>query len=145
MALLEKWKCAFDRGKTFGALLTDLPKTFEYLDHELLIAKLSAYGFTLPALKLVHNYLSPRKQRTKANNTDSSWLEIIFGVPKGLILRPSLSNVFLADLVFILNNGDLASYADDNTPYVVAGDINSIITSLEIYPKPYSSVLKITF
>ena len=36
----------------FGALLTDLSKTFDCLDRKLLIAKLNAYGFSLPALKL---------------------------------------------------------------------------------------------
>ena len=40
----------------FAALLTDLSETFDFLDHEILIAKLNTYGFTLPALKLVHNY-----------------------------------------------------------------------------------------
>ena len=57
MVLLEKWKSAADRGKTFGALLTDLSKAFDCLDHELLIAKLNTYGISLPALKPVHNYL----------------------------------------------------------------------------------------
>ena len=42
-----------------------------------------------------------------------------------------LFNIFLADLFFILNDVDIASYADDNTPYVIAGDINGVITSLE--------------
>ena len=54
LALLEKGKCAADRGKTFGTLLTDLSKAFDYLDHELLIAKLNTEGFNLPALKLVN-------------------------------------------------------------------------------------------
>ena len=45
----------------FGALLTDLSKAFDCLDHELLIAKLNAYGFSLTALKPVRNYLSNRK------------------------------------------------------------------------------------
>ena len=40
-------------------------------------------------------------------------------------------NIFLADFFFILNDVDIASYADDNTPYFIAGDINGIITSLE--------------
>ena len=61
LALLEKWKRAVDSGQMFGALLTDLSKAFDCLDHELLTAKLNAYGFSLPALKLVHNYLSNRK------------------------------------------------------------------------------------
>ena len=88
LALLGKWKRAVDSGQMFGALLTDLSKAFDCLDHELLIAKLNAYGFSLPALKLVHDYLSNRKQRTKVNRTCSSWLEIVFGVPQGSMLGP---------------------------------------------------------
>ena len=91
---------------------------FDCLDHELLIAKLNAYGFSLTALKLVHNYLSNRKQRTKINSSYSSLLEIIFGVPQGLILGSLLFNIFLIDLFFIIEDTDIARYPDDNTPYV---------------------------
>ena len=65
LAMLEKWKRSVNNSKMFGALLTDLSKAFYCLNHELLIAKLKAYGFSLTALKLVHNYLSNIKQRTK--------------------------------------------------------------------------------
>ena len=71
--LLEKWNNCVDKGKVFGALLTDLSKAFDCLDHELLIAKLNAYGFNLPALRLIHDYLSNRKQRTKIDDNYSSW------------------------------------------------------------------------
>ena len=74
MALLEKWKRAVDSGQMFGALLTDLYKAFDCLDHKLLTAKPNGYGFSLPALKLVHDYLSNKTQRTKVNITYSSWL-----------------------------------------------------------------------
>ena len=63
LAMLEKWKLAVDNKRTFGALLTDLSKAFDYLPHDLLVAKLNSYGFSLPALKLVLSYLSNRKQR----------------------------------------------------------------------------------
>ena len=61
----EKWKNAVDKGKVFGALLSDLSKAFDCLLHELIITKLNVYGFNLPALKLMHSYFSHRKQRTK--------------------------------------------------------------------------------
>ena len=52
LILLEKLKSAVDKGKVFRALLTDLLKAFDFLNHELLVAKLNAFGFTLPALKI---------------------------------------------------------------------------------------------
>ena len=131
MAFLEKWKRAVGSGQMFGALLTDLSKAFDCLDYELLIEKHNAYEFSLPALKLVHDYLSNGGQRTKVNRTYSFWLEIVIGVPQGSILGPLLFNIFLADSFFILNDADIASYADDNTRYVIADDINGVITSLE--------------
>ena len=86
MALLEKWKTCVDQKQICGALLADLSKAFDCLPHDLIIAKLNAYGFSLSALRLIHDYLSNRKQRTKINLTYSSWEEILFGVPQGSIL-----------------------------------------------------------
>ena len=60
--MLEKWKRSVDNGKAFSALLTDLSTAFDCLDYEPLIAKLNTYGFSLPALRLIHDYLSHRKQ-----------------------------------------------------------------------------------
>ena len=130
-ALREKWKAALGKRKVFGALLTDLSNAFDCLNYENRIAKLNAYGFTLPALKLVHDYLSDRKQRTRVNNSYSTWFEILFGVPQGSILGPLLFNIFLADLFFIVNKIDIANYADDNTPYTSSNDVNGLIKSLE--------------
>ena len=56
---------------------------------------------------------------------------IIFRVPQGSILGPPLFNIFLAGLFFIINDIDIANYADDNTPYVIADNTDGLIKSLE--------------
>ena len=98
LAMLEKWRSAVDNKKTFEVLLIDLSKAFDCLSHELLLAKLHAYGFSIPALRLVYSYLKNRKQRTKINSAYSYWEEILFGVPQGSILGPLLFNIFLCDI-----------------------------------------------
>ena len=90
-----------------------------------------AYGFSLAALRLINDYLSNRKQRTKNGNIYSTWLDIIFGVPQGSILGPLLFNVFLADLFFAVNDIDITSSADDNTPYMIVDNVDDLIISLQ--------------
>ena len=120
---LEKWKKSADKSKSFGALLTDLSKAFDCLNHELLAAKLNGYGFSLPALQLIHDYLSNRKQRTKIDYNYSSWSETLFRVPQESILF----NNFLADLFFVVKDIDIAS----STTFIVENDIDNVVVFLE--------------
>ena len=116
----REWKRSVDSSQAFGALLTDVSKASDCLNQELSIAKSNAYGFSLPVLRLISDYLSHRKQRTKVSNSYSEWLAVIFGVPQGSILEPLLFNIFLADLFLIHSDIDITNFADDNTPYLSA-------------------------
>ena len=102
ISMTEKWKKSVDNSKGFTPLLTDLPKTFDCLPYDLIIAKLNACGFSLSTSRLIHSCLSNRKQRTRINSAYSSWEEIFFGVPQCFILGPLLFNIFICDLLPML-------------------------------------------
>ena len=72
LMMLETWKEARDNKEAFGTLLTDISKTFDCLSHDLLIAKLRAYGLDLASLEILRDYLTNIKQRTKVHSFYSS-------------------------------------------------------------------------
>ena len=115
--MIENWKESLDQGGHYGALLTDLSKAFDCIMHDLLIAKLQAYGFDNDSLNFICNYLVDREQRVKINSSFSTWSKIEYGVPQGSILGPLLFNINTLDMFFEQKDVNFAAYADDNTPY----------------------------
>lgn len=112
-----------------GAILMDLSKAFDTINHELLIAKLEAYGFGDSALETMHSYLSDRWQRTKVNTSFSTWKELLCGVPQGSVLGPILFNLYLNDLFYELF--DVCNFADDTTLYACDMKLNNVLNQLE--------------
>ena len=99
-------------------LLMDLSKAFDCIPHDLLIAKLKAYGFGLQGLRLIANYLSDRKQ-TKT------------GVPQGSVLGPLLFNIFLNYFIYIVEHSEVCNFADDNTIFSCDDTFESVASNLE--------------
>ena len=92
----------------------DLSKTFDCLPHDLLIAKLEAYGLDRGALKLLLSHLNNWKRSVKVKGVRSILQLIKGGVPESSILGPILFNIFINDLYYVLQS-DLRNFADDNT------------------------------
>ena len=126
ITMIKKWRRSVDGGGQAGALLTDLSKSFDCIDHELLIAKLYSYGFDKNSSYFINSYLKGRKHRTKINSSYRVFAEILFGVPQGSILGPLLFNIYICDIFIENSDIDIANYADDNTQYVCSSDFDSV-------------------
>ena len=66
--MTEKWRQALDKAKTVGTVFMDLSKAFDTLNHNLLLAKLNAYGFYFNEIKFIQSYLLERFHRVNINS-----------------------------------------------------------------------------
>ena len=128
---LQCCKNSIDNKGLAGALLMDLSKAFDSVNHDLLIAKLNAYGLNMDALKLIKSYLSKRHQRVKVNSSFSAWKEIKIGVPQGSVLGPLLFNVFMNDIFLSVRYTNICNYADDTTIFACHPILETIVRQLE--------------
>ena len=130
LSLMEKWKNILDKKGYERVVLMDLSKAFDTLNHNLLIAKLHAYGFTIELAKLIKSYLTNPWHRTKVSTNLSSWSEVLIRVPQRSVLRPLLFNIYINDIFYITEMTNVCNYADDITFYVCYSDL-SLIQILE--------------
>ena len=131
VVLLRSWQKSLDEGKIVGTVLMDLSKAYDCLPHDLLIAKLSAYGVDLKSLRLLHDYLLNRFQRVRIGSCCSKWKKITSGVPQGSILGPLLFNVFLNDFFMFIKEAGLCNFADDNSLHVSDPSLDQVKRILE--------------
>ena len=130
LTMLEKWKRGIDNGANVPALFMELSNAFDTINHDLMLAKLKAYGFSTNALNLIHSYLKNRNEKVQIHNKFSLERNVNAGVPQRSIDGPLLFNLFINDLVFFIQYSVLSSYADDNNLYVIGKnkeDIKSLL------------------
>ena len=101
--MLEKWKNTLDKGKHVSTAFMDLPKVFDRINNDMLIAMLVTYAFSNNAFLPMFSYLKNGSQRVSINSSFSTWEETIAGISQGSILGHFLFNIFLKDIFYSKN------------------------------------------
>ena len=109
----------------------DLSKAFDCISHDLIIAKLAAYGLDDTALELIFSYLKNRKRCVRISNTYSNFENIITGLPQGSIVGPLLFDFSINDLFFFIEPFSIHNFDDDNTLSAWANTISDLTNKLE--------------
>ena len=129
--MTDLWLNAIDKSKMVGVVLVDFKKSFDLVDHQILINKLEIYGIKDDALLWFDIYLTNRKQQVTINNSKLNFQHISCGVPQGSILGPLLFLLFINDLPLYTNNVFTDLYADDTTLYDVQDSMEQIENNLQ--------------
>ena len=129
--VIETWKQSLDSRSVVGTFLMDLSKAYDCIPHDLLIAKLKAYGLDRNSLRLMLTYLSNRIQRVKVGTCLSKYGKIKSGIPQGSVLEPLLINIFINDIFYMNLDCDVCNFADDITLYSCRPSIDVVITEVE--------------
>ena len=131
LRLIENWRHRLDNKQLIGTILCDLSKAFDTLPHDLIIAKLEAYGFGHDSIRLISDYLNDRMQRCKVGSSYSDWIDILIGVPQGSVLGPLIFNIFMNDFFLFIEHSLVCNFADDTSLYAFGTSIDIIAAKLE--------------
>ena len=145
ITLVNKIISCLDNSDLVIGVFLDLKKTFDTVDHKILLKKLYAYGVRHVALKLLESYLSDtsdRYQYVEYDNQKSKTLSITCGVPQGSILGPLLFIIYMNDLCNVSKLFFTVLYADDTCVVLNGKSLNLIVETVNAELQLLSTWLK---
>ena len=113
-----------------GSIFCDLEKSFNSVNHDLLVSKLSYYGISGKAKLLLASYLQNRYQRVQIitsylnDNTVSKWTKRKYGVPQGSNLGPLLFLVYIIDIPKAIDHKAIPIIFTDDTSILITNPNN---------------------
>ena len=123
--LTDEVKIGFEEGLLTGMVLIDLQKTFDTIDHSILLEKMSCLGFAGKMIAWYMSYLTNRSFIVSVGKESSSPGKLSWSVPQGSILGPLLFLLYVNDMPQAVNS-ELLLYADDTCLIYMEKDIQKI-------------------
>ena len=119
ISFYDNLACSINKGSCTDVVYFDFAKAFDSVNHDKILHKLKhQFGIDGMLLKFLTEYLSNRFQRVVIENTQSTTMPVLSGVPQGSIIGPLLFVIFINDIGNdISEDSNIALYADDTKLY----------------------------
>ena len=130
MQLISQTLNVFNENKYTLGISVDLSKTFDIVDHDILLKKLDMYGIKGKNLKWFHSYLTNRKQFIKCRDQNTDLEVLRCGVPQGSILGPLHFLIFVNDLKNSTKLLDPIMFADDTNLFYTNKNIKVLFETV---------------
>ena len=126
----NQWYTNIDKDLINRVLFLDLKKTYDTINHAILLKKLKSYGISRISLKWFKSYLKGRKQFCRINSSTSDAQSVTCGIPQGSNLGPILFLIYVNDLPNCLNKSKASMFADDTSLSTSAFNIKDVEMNL---------------
>uniref|UniRef100_A0A8C7MEU3 Reverse transcriptase domain-containing protein n=1 Tax=Oncorhynchus kisutch TaxID=8019 RepID=A0A8C7MEU3_ONCKI len=122
---------ATDKMHYCAAVIIDLAKAFDSVNHHILIGRLNSLGFSNDCRAWFTSYFSDRVQCVKSDGLLSGPLAIPMGVPQGPIIGPTRFSVYINDVALVAGDSLIHLYADDTILYTSGLSLDTVLTNLQ--------------
>jgi len=126
LKLVDWLNDAFEKGLILEALLSDIKKTFDTVDHDKLFQILESIDIRIVALKWFRSYFINRAQVVQNANATSERHILPCGVPQGSIMGPLLCIIYIDHVKYYLSEANIIIFADDTLLFVACENLASL-------------------